>query len=257
LLPHPTEEIDSLRVAVVSSKVQQEVKLDARNLNDLTALYLRLGDEALGTDPELIVFPESILPSYILQHERLTDSFAFIAQRGETQILLGTGFYENRAIYNAVALFSETGELVGTFDMVRPVPFGEYIPGRRVLEWFGLGAWARSFLPLDLSRGDGYVPLAEFGTPICFESTFPGPSRRLTQNGAQVLVTVTNDAWFEESSELVAHFSCAVFRAVENRRWVIQSANGGISGIISPAGRIVASRDDEGILTGDVGMQTG
>jgi len=72
-----------------------------------------------------------------------------------------------------------------------------------------------------------------------------------------VLVTVTNDAWFEESSELVAHFSCAVFRAVENRRWVIQSANGGISGIISPAGRIVASRDDEGILTGDVGMQTG
>jgi len=256
LLPHPTQGTDALRVAVVSSNVQQEVKLDARNLSDLTARYLQLGDEALETDPGLIVFPESILPAYILQSERLTDAFTSIARRGETQILLGTGFYQDRKIYNAVALFSETGELVGTFNMVRPVPFGEYIPGRGVLEWLGLGAWARSFLPLDLSRGDSYVPLAEFGTPICFESTFPDPSRQLVQNGARILVTVTNDAWFDGSSELATHFSFAVFRAVENRRWVIQSANGGISGIISPTGRIVSSRDNEGILAGEVNMQT-
>jgi len=256
LLPHPPQGAEALRVAVVSSNVQQEVKLDARNLSDLIARYLQLGNEALKTDPDLIVFPESILPAYILQDERLTDSFASIAQRGKTQILLGTGFYKNRDIYNSVALFSETGELVGTFNMVRPVPFGEYIPGRGVLEWLGLGAWAQSLLPLDLTRGVSYVPLAEFGTPICFESTFPDPSRQLVRNGAQILVTVTNDAWFDGSSELAAHFSCAVFRAVENRRWVIQSANGGISGIVSPAGRIVASRDDEGVLTGEVSMLT-
>ena len=257
LLPHPTQETDSLMVAVVSSKVQQEVKLDARNLGDLTTRYLRLGEQALTADPDLIVFPESILPAYILQNETLKNSFADLARRGETQVLLGTGVYQDRKIYNAVALFSATGEVAGTFHMVRPVPFGEYIPGRSILEWLGLGAWARSFLPLDLSRGESYIPLAEFGTPICFESTFPGPSRQLTKNGAQVLVTVTNDAWFDESSELAAHFSCAVFRAVENRRWIIQSANGGISGIISPYGRIVASLDNEGILAEEVGMQVG
>jgi len=257
LLPNPSQQTNSLQVTVVSSKVEQEVKLDARNLDDLTTRYLRLGEEALATDPDLIVFPESILPSYILQNETLKNSFADLARRGETQVLLGTGVYRDRKIYNAVALFSATGEVAGTFHMVRPVPFGEYIPGRSILEWLGLEAWARSFLPIDLSRGDGYVPLAEFGTPICFESTFPGPSRQLTQNGAQVLVTVTNDAWFDESSELAAHFSCAVFRAVENRRWVIQSANGGISGIVSPTGRIVASSDNEGILSEEVGMQAG
>jgi len=256
LLPHPTQETNSMRVAVVSSKVQQEVKLDARNLSRLTTRYLRLGDEALETHPDLIVFPESILPSYILQNEALKDSFADLARRGDTQILLGTGVYRDRDIYNAVALFSETGELVDTFNMVRPVPFGEYIPGRSILEWLGLGAWARSFLPLDLSKGDGYVPLAEFGTPICFESTFPGPSRQLTKNGAQVLVTVTNDAWFDESSELAAHFACAVFRAVENRRWVIQSANGGISGIISPTGQIVESLNAEGIISGEIQLRS-
>ncbi|MCK5247073.1 apolipoprotein N-acyltransferase [Candidatus Bipolaricaulota bacterium] len=256
LLPRLPQGTDSMRVAVVSSKVQQEVKLDTRNLNDLATRYLQLGDEALAADPDLVVFPESILPVYILQNETLKNSFADLARRGETQILLGTGVYQDRKIYNGVALFSTMGELVGTFHMVRPVPFGEYIPGRSILEWLGLGTWARSFLPLDLSRGDGYVPLAQFGTPICFESTFPGPSRQLTKNGAQVLVTVTNDAWFDESSELAVHFSCAVFRAVENRRWVVQAANGGISGIVSPVGRIVKSIDVEGVISGDIQLRT-
>jgi len=140
--------------------------------------------------------------------------------------------------------------------MVHPVPFGEYIPGRSLLEHIGLGTWAQSFLPMDLSRGDGYNPLAGYGTPICFESTFPLPSRKLTQHGAQALVTVTNDAWFDGSSELVAHFASAVFRAVENRRWVIQSANGGISGIVSPVGQIVECIDAEGVISGTIQLRT-
>ena len=257
LLPQPIQETNSMHVAVVSSKVQQEVKLDGRNRDELLARYLQLANVALDTDPDLIVFPESILPSYILQNEALRNSFADLARRGETRILLGTGVYQDHKIYNAVALFSAEGEVAGTYEMVRPVPFGEYIPGRSILEWLGLGAWARSFLPLDLSRGDGYIPLAEFGTPICFESTFPGPSRQLTQNGAQVLITVTNDAWFNESSELAAHFSCAVFRAIENRRWVIQSANGGISGIVSPIGHIVESLNAEGVISGEIQLRSG
>lgn len=246
----------TLDVAVVSSKVQQEVKLDGRNLPELRDRYLALGQQAAEVHPDLIVFPESILPSYILQNESLKSSFAALAQRANAQILLGTGVYRDREIYNAVALFSETGALVNTYDMVHPVPFGEYIPGRSLLERIGLGAWAASFLPLDLSRGDGYNPLGIYGTPICFESTFPNPSRQLTKNGAQALITVTNDAWFDESSELAAHFASAVFRAVENRRWVIQSANGGISGIVSPNGHIVESLNAEGVISGNIELQT-
>jgi len=245
-----------LNVAIVSSKVRQEDKLDGRNLAELRARYLDLGQEALSSQPDLIVFPESILPSYILQNDSLKSSFAALAQQASAQILLGTGVYRDHKIYNAVALFSETGELIDTYDMVHPVPFGEYIPGRSLLERIGLGAWAQSFLPMDLSRGDDYNPLAGYGTPICFESTFPLPSRKLTQNGAKALVTVTNDAWFDGSSELVAHFSSAVFRAVENRRWVIQSANGGISGIVSPVGQIVECIDAEGVISGTIQLRT-
>ncbi|MCK5247130.1 apolipoprotein N-acyltransferase, partial [Candidatus Bipolaricaulota bacterium] len=255
LLPQPHQGT-TLNVAVVSSKVQQEDKLDGRNLSELRDRYLDLGQQALETHPDLIVFPESILPSYILQNESLRNSFATLAQQANAQILLGTGVYRDRKIYNAVALFSKTGELVDTYDMIHPVPFGEYIPGRSLLESIGLGAWAQSFLPLDLSRGDSYNPLAGYGTPICFESTFPLPSRKLTQNGAQALITVTNDAWFNESSELAAHFASAVFRAVENRRWVIQSANGGISGIVSPVGQIVETLNAEGVISGSIQLRT-
>ncbi|MBE0635048.1 apolipoprotein N-acyltransferase [Candidatus Bipolaricaulota bacterium] len=256
LIPLPIQKGEPLRVAVVSSKVRQEEKLDGRNLAQLTSRYLQLGEVALESDPDLNVFPESILPSYILQNETLIQSFADLARRGNTQVMLGTGVYQDRNIYNAVALFAETGEVAGTYYMVRPVPFGEYIPGRRLLEAIGLGTWAKSFLPIDLSRGDGYAPLSHFGTPICFESTLAAPARQLARNGAQMLVTPTNDAWFNESSELKAHFACAVFRAVENRRWTVQSANGGISGLISPNGVIVASLNGEGVVSEDAFLQT-
>lgn len=251
LSPHGT----SFSVAIISSKVQQEAKLDGRNLIALHDRYLELGQEALSLQPDLVVFPESILPAYILQNPQLMSSFAELAQQGATQILLGTGVYRDRKIYNAVALFANTGKLVDTYSMVHPVPFGEYIPGRSLLERIGLGAWAQSFLPIDLSRGDSYRLLGPYGTPICFESTFPAPSRKLTQNGAQALITVTNDAWFAESSELVTHFASAVFRAVENRRWVVQSANGGISGIVSPSGHIKEWLNAEGVMPGDIQLR--
>jgi apolipoprotein N-acyltransferase len=131
-----------------------------------------------------------------------------------------------------------------------PVPFGEYIPGRRIWEAIGLKHLADSFLPQDLSRGDRYSPVDGIGTPICFESTLPAPSRRFTRNGASPLVTVTNDAWFSGSSELEAHFAAAVFRAVENRRFILQASNGGISGIIDPWGKIIGSTQEEGVLIG-------
>lgn len=257
LLPPMSHQVGSMQVAVVTSTVQQEVKMDVRNLDDLTARYLQLGEQAIRAEPDLVVFPESILPAYILQNKTLKNSFAGLARRGGTKILLGTGSHRNSNIYNTVALFSETGELVATFDKIRLVPFGEYFPGRTMLERLGLGDLVRSFKPRDLSRGDAYLPVGEFGTPICFESTFTGPSRLLTNRGAQLLVTVTNDAWFVGSSALITHFSCAVFRAVENRRWFIRSANGGISGIISPTGHIMGTLNAEGVLVGEVGLQAG
>ncbi len=251
-VPLGQDERRPVHVAVVSSTVDQSVKLDARNLSRLTERYLDLGRQAVNLNPDLIVFPESILPAYLLRDPVLTDAFSTLAREGSTQLLVGTGDFRGRQIYNTVALFSPSGEIVGTYEMVRPVPFGEVIPGRSLLERLGLGPWLRSFLPMDLTRGTEYAPVEGWGTPICYEITFPFPSREMVLCGAEALITVANDAWFDGSSAVEAHFASAVFRAVETRRWVIQSANGGISGIIRPDGRITISSREERVISGTI-----
>ncbi len=252
----PAGDASALGVAVVSSNVDQEVKLDARNLSVLTERFLALGAEAIAGDPDLVVFPESFLPVYILNLDDLFSRLSDLARAGGACLLFGTGVYRDGEIFNSTVLVDPEGRVVGTYDMVRPVPFGEYIPGRGLLKAIGLGPWARALLPLDLSRGTGYEPLDGIGTPICFESTFPTASRRLTQAGAALLVTVTNDAWFAGSSELRAHFATAVFRAVENRRSIVQAANGGISGIVDPRGRILSETSEETVTRRDVRLST-
>jgi apolipoprotein N-acyltransferase len=246
----------SLAVAVVSSNVDQEVKLDGRNLDALTERFLRLGEGAIAAAPDLVVFPESFLPAYVLSDEAVFSRLVDLAERGGTRLLFGTGIYRDGRIFNSTVLVDVEGRVIGTYAMVRPVPFGEYVPGRRLLEAIGLGSWARALLPLDLSRGTEYEPLDGIGTPICFESTFPTASRQLTRAGASLLVTVTNDAWFAGSSELRAHFATAVFRAVENRRYVVQAANGGISGFVDPRGRILFETTEEKASVESVRLST-
>jgi apolipoprotein N-acyltransferase len=254
LLPIP-QVGEPLKIAVISSNVSQEVKLNGRNLLPLLEKYITLGRQAAVEKPDLIVFPESILPGYILRDERLLPEFTRLAQEAGSHVLFGTGDLLRGEIYNSVALISPTGEILDIYSMVNPVPFGEYIPGRRLLTKIGLGSFAASFLPQDLARGEGLIPIKGIGTPICFESTFPAITRGFAANGATLLATVTNDAWFVGSSELKAHFACAVFRAVENRRFLIQAANGGVSGIVSPRGQILKTVIGEGILFGDVVRQ--
>ena len=242
---------ESLKVAIVSSQVSQEEKLDDRNLFLLLNHYSTLGQNAATHDPDLIIFPESILPGYILRDDRLLPQFTTLARQADVEILLGTGDYNHGKIYNSIAAITPQGDVVGTYDMVHLVPFGEVIPGRSMLEKIGLTGFVDSFLPQEVTPGNSYTPLMGVGTPICFESTFSAPSRAFVRNGASLLAIVTNDAWFPGSSELPAHFACAVFRAVETRRYLLQAANGGISGVIDARGRIIREQE-EGIVTAEV-----
>ena len=252
LVPLPPAK-SSLTVAIISSDVPQEIKLDGRNLLPLLDDYIALGKEAAAGAPDLIVFPESILPGYILRDDRLFQEFTHLAQEAHSFVLFGTGDIRSGKIYNSVVLLSSEGKIIDIYDMVRPVPFGETIPCRDLLERIGLKRFIASFLPQELSRGEEFFPIGGIiGTPICFESTFPGPTRAFTKGGATLLVTVTNDAWFIKSSEMNAHFANAVFRAVETRRYVIQAANGGISGVIDHRGKIVAETIGERIVRADV-----
>ncbi len=129
--------------------------------------------------------------------------------------------------------------MVGYYDKAHLVPYGEYVPLRRFFPFIG------KMVPMvgDFAAGPPGValalPQANLGTLICFESIFPYLSRAMVQNGAGLLVNLTNDAWFGTTSAPYQHLAMSVVRAVETRRSLARAANTGISALVGPDGRTV------------------
>jgi apolipoprotein N-acyltransferase len=133
--------------------------------------------------------------------------------------------------------------VLGRYDKIHLVPFGEYIPLRRLLFFLdklvaGIG---------DFRSGEAYtvmaIPQGRFAVLICFEGIFPDLVRHFVRHGAQFLVNITNDAWFGYSPASYQHLSMVVFRAVENRLPIVRAANTGISAVIDPTGRLSQQTD--------------
>jgi apolipoprotein N-acyltransferase len=140
---------------------------------------------------------------------------------------------------NSAVLLNREGIKSYVYDKIHLVPFGEYVPLRKVLFFIdklvvGIG----DFVP-----GNQYLPadteMSRFSTLICYEVIFPGLVRKFFTRGGDFIVTITNDAWFGNTAGPCQHFSMAVFRAIENRKPLVRAANSGISGFIDSNGRIL------------------
>jgi len=166
----------------------------------------------------------------------------------------------DRVDYNAVLVF-EGDRIIDTYRKIHLVPFTEHFPYERQLPWLH-----RALVENNTNfweKGSRYTVFeaagVRFSTPICFEDTFGYLSRGFVQNGAEVIVNMTNDLWSFSEPAAMQHMAMAVFRAVENRRSVVRSTNGGITTIIDPNGRITDIYPPfvEGYLAGDVPVYTG
>ncbi|MBU0575787.1 MAG: apolipoprotein N-acyltransferase, partial [Proteobacteria bacterium] len=148
---------------------------------------------------------------------------------------------EGRINYmNSAFLLRPDGTLSGRYDKVHLVPYGEYVPLRRFFPFIGkLVAGVGDF-----KAGKGFYPLTinihRLGVLICYEAIFPEGAREYKQKGAQILVNITNDAWFGRTSAPYQHLSMTVFRAIETRLYLVRAANTGISSIIDPTGEILS-----------------
>ena len=148
---------------------------------------------------------------------------------------------DNFKFYNTAYLLDPGGDILGAYNKVHLVPFGEYVPLQQYLPFIH---------KLTEQSGDFYAGTkgntivfnqSRIGVQICFEAIFPELSRAMVKNGANIIINITNDAWFGRSSAPFQHFSMIKFRAVENKRSVARAANTGISGFIDPCGRVLAS----------------
>ncbi|MFA6216721.1 MAG: apolipoprotein N-acyltransferase [Candidatus Omnitrophota bacterium] len=229
-------------VSVIQGNIPQELKWDIRSRRAIINKYKELTAQAVSRKPDLIIWPEASLP-VVLEEEPdyFAQVYGFIKEI-KTPLLLGAVTLENGSYYNSALLMSADGEIQQKYNKLHLVPFGEYIPFRQTFPFLA------TIVPIgDISPGRKYSvfsspqhPANRFSVLICFEDLFPELSRVFVQKGAGFLVVMTNDAWFGKTSAAYQHCAASVFRAVENRRPVVRSANTGISGFVDPKGRITA-----------------
>jgi len=242
---------EEVTVALLQTSIPQTERTDPTRLYEHLS-YFQTFLEVIETrinQVDLVVLPESALPAFIFDQDDLRDYFTTWANTHQTPILIGsftTEFIDNQSrVYNSVAYIDTSGSYDQIYSKIQLVPFStEYFPGIKMIKSTGV----TDFFPMigrlgRISPGDSYSPLetslGNIGTPICFETIFPHISREFARSGAQVLMTVTNDAWFHNTWALPQHFRKGVYRAIENRRYFVQTANSGISGVISPEGEVL------------------
>jgi apolipoprotein N-acyltransferase len=244
-LPAIIHQAEQMEVAAVQGNIPQDQKWQPAFQRETIDTYLRLSGEIfIDRRPQLIVWPETALPFYPYEHPFFLRLHGELTGPHQTYLLTGAPHREKSSsteplIYsNSAFLLSPDGQVTGRYDKQHLVPFGEYIPFRRILGFASplvetLGAFTpgRTNPPLSCQN-------SRIGVLICFESIFPGISRRQAKDGANLLVNITNDAWFGKSSAPWQHLAMGVFRAVETRKTLVRAANTGISAFIDPLGRI-------------------
>jgi apolipoprotein N-acyltransferase len=235
-----------LKVGLVQGNIDQSIKWDEFFQKETLKIYERLSLKVADEKPDLIIWPETATPFFFQDAKEYQPLILDIPERTNAFLLFGSPSYKivrgEVNHYNSAYLLSPSRELMGKYDKIHLVPYGEYVPLGEILPLGSLGEGIGNFKSGKVIYNFS-IPQAKFGVLICFEIIFPDLCRRFVKKGADFLVTITNDAWFGRTSAPYQHFSIAVFRAVENRVFIARAANTGISGFIDPRGHIVKQGD--------------
>lgn len=249
-----------LRVAAVQPNIPLETRWDPENTVRIFQLMQEMTNEAVDRGAEVIVWPESTVPLTYAVTDFYKGWVEGKSGVNDVDIILGSVAEDAEdpdLIWNSAYLVRQ-GETIARYDKIRLVPFGEYVPMRKVL--FFAEKLVRAVG--EFQFGENEKPLdgkASYGLAICYEVVFPQIVSQQVRHGANLLVTITNDSWFGESSAQRQHLDAARLGAIETRRWMVRAATTGISAIVDPAGRLVESQpsDTEGILMHEVELRSG
>jgi apolipoprotein N-acyltransferase len=254
--PQPTTQqfLDSF--SYLSRYPSPRFLLGIPELADTPSVFLiRNPPPAEGADPgapipiptDLIVWPESPAPFEDVDPQ-FRASMSTLASTAQAPVIVGnTGFEPSTTsksgytFYNRASFISPGGTFTGHYDKMHLVPFGEYVPykqffffAKSLLNEVGLfepGKQRTAF------KTGGHT----YGTFICYESIFGDEIRQLSQQGADVLINISNDGWYGDTSAAWQHLNMVRMRAIENHRWILRATNTGVTAAINPYGRVTAA----------------
>ena len=197
-----------------------------------------------ATHPDLVVWPEAPAFSFMEPDPRFRTTMSSVAKTEQAPLIvggLGADFSQDeqrRLDYNSAMVFAADGNEFGRYDKIHLVPFGEYIPFQQYLTFahkltgrvssFSRGTERRVF------RLNGH----RYGVFICYEAVFADEVRHFAQLGAEVLVNISDDGWYGDTSAPWQHLNEARMRAIENRRWLLRDTNNGVTAVIDPYGHV-------------------
>ena len=259
-----------IRVALVQGNVDQNQKWAPEYQRGTVARYLSLSESAVdpalgkvGKPVDLLIWPETAMPFYVETNTMLSERIFSFAERYQVSLAFGApgknadasaGGYHNRLWFytpasltllpsspepaNTAAVYGGKGSLVH-YDKNHLVPFGEYVPLSIPIPFIEYLMQGVDFRPGQDSKilHSGDIAL---GGLICYEAIFPQLARQRALDGANLLLNISNDAWFGLTSAPVQHLYLSAMRAVETGRYVVRATNTGISAIIDQHGRITA-----------------
>ena len=254
-----TEQGTGVRVALVQGNIPQDEKWDAARANQIFETYLAMTRQAAQQGAQLVIWPESATPFYFEEDRAAGDRIRQLVQQTGIELLFGSDQLEHTKpplYYNSAFLMRRDGSTAGVYRKMHLVPFGEYVPLKRLLFFVGTLVEGAG----DYTAGQSMVMLpTSFGkisTAICYEIVYPNLVRSAVLAGSRLLTTITNDAWYGYSSAPYQHFLQASMRAIEQGRYLARSANTGISGIVDPYGRVVQRSRifERTVMSGEVRM---
>jgi apolipoprotein N-acyltransferase len=229
-----------MKVAVVQGNIKQGDKWKKEMVQATLDRYGELTRKVKGA--RLIIWPETAAPFFFLRTPQLSAQVQETAKDSGAYLLFGAPAWEltaqGESFYNRAYILSPQGEVAGYYDKAHLVPYGEYVPLKRYLPFLG------KMVPMVGDFAEGPVgkvvdlPEGPVGPLICYESIFPYLSRPQVENGARLLVNITNDAWYGTTSAPYQSLAIAAVRSVEAHVAMARAANTGISAFIDPAGRI-------------------
>jgi apolipoprotein N-acyltransferase len=222
-----------------------------RELTDLSAKTVAANSspapDSKPSKVDFIVWPESPAP-FFASDPLFRNPLSEMAQATHTWVVTGAigstpamqGGKSASQIFNSAALVSPTGDWTARYDKVHLVPFGEYLPFPQLFSFAGGLTKEVGEFQSGASRAPLDAGSTRLGVFICYESVFPGEVREFADQGAQVLVNLSNDGWYGDSGAYAQHLNQTRMRAIENDRWILSATNTGVTASIDPYGRTVA-----------------